>query len=65
MDKKQLIKAIAYLLGAIATALLMVFGLSGCSASRVITTRAESVQRGDTLSIIQTKTIETYTGEKK
>lgn len=36
-----------------------------CQVHRIITTTAESIQRGDTATIIQTKTIESYVGEKK
>lgn len=34
MNKEQIIKAVAYLLGAIATALLIAFGLSSCGITR-------------------------------
>lgn len=65
MKKTNLKKAIVYICGAIATALSILWGLTSCSVSRSVTTSAESYQRGDTSCIIQTKTIETYTGEKK
>lgn len=58
-------KAIVYLVGAIATALAMAWGLTSCQVSRIVTTSAESYNRGDTAVIIQTKTTETYTGQKK
>ena len=64
MEKKNIIKAIIYFLTAIATALGIAFGLSSCQVSRTVTTSAESIQRGDTSFVIQTKTIETYTGKK-
>ena len=57
-------KAVVYLVGAIATALGILFGLSSCTAVRTITTSAESKQFGDTSVVIQTKTIEQYTGTK-
>lgn len=57
-------KAIIYLVSAIATALGILFGLSSCTAVRTITTTAESKQVGDTSIVIQTRTIEQYTGIK-
>lgn len=64
MDNKSVKKAIVYLVGAIATALAMAWGLTSCQVSRIVTTSAESHNRGDTTVIIQTKTTETYTGRK-
>ena len=64
MEKKNIIKAIIYILTAIASALGIAFGLSSCQVSRTVITSAESIQRGDTSLVIQTKTIETYTGKK-
>lgn len=58
-------KAIIYLAGAIATALGILFGMTSCQVSRNITTTAESYNKGDTVMLIQTKTVETYTGTKK
>lgn len=57
-------KAIVYLVSSIATALAIVWGLTSCQVSRIVTTSAESHNRGDTTVIIQTKTTETYTGRK-
>lgn len=57
-------KAIIYLLGAIATALGILWGITSCTAVRTITTTAESKQVGDTSIVIQTRTIEQYTGTK-
>lgn len=65
MKKENIAKAVAYILTAIATAIGIAFGLSSCQVSRIVTTSAESHQKGDTTLIIQTKTIETYTGTKK
>lgn len=58
-------KAIIYLVSAIATALGILWGMTSCQVSRNITTSAESYNKGDTVMLIQTKTIETYTGTKK
>lgn len=65
MEKKNLIKAIAYVLAALGSALLIAFGLSSCQVTRSITNEAKSIQRGDTSVVIQTKTIETYQGKKQ
>lgn len=65
MERKNLIKAIASLLVALASALLIAFGLQSCQVTRTVTTSAESHQKGDTTLIIQTKTIESYHGSKE
>lgn len=62
--KNEYKKAIIYLITAAATALSIAWGLSSCTVMRQVTTSAESVQKGDTSVVIQTKTIETYTGKK-
>ena len=36
--------------------------LSGCNVTRTVTTTAQTIQRGDTTTVIMTKTIETYDG---
>lgn len=62
--KVNLKKAIIYLITSAATALSIAWGLSSCTVMRQVTTSAESIQKGDTAVVIQTKTIETYTGKK-
>lgn len=57
-------KAIIYLLGALATALGIAWGMTSCTVSRQVTTTAEYFNRGDTVVNIQSRTIETYTGTK-
>lgn len=57
-------KAIIYIVGALATALSILWGMTSCTAVRTITTTAESKQIGDTSIVIQTRTIEQYTGTK-
>lgn len=64
MKKENIVKAVAYGLSALATALLIAFGLSSCQVIRTITTEATSVQKGDTSVVIQTKTIESYNAKK-
>ena len=59
-SKKQF-EAIAaiILLVVIALALLM----SSCNVTRTVTTTAQTIQRGDTTTVIMTKTIESYDGK--
>ena len=65
MDKKQIIKIIVSVLIAALTALGTALGLSSCTATRVVSTTASYVQRGDTTTTIMTKTTETYHGERE
>ena len=57
-------KAIIYLVSSLAIALSILWGMTSCTAVRTITTTAESKQIGDTSIVIQTRTIEQYTGTK-
>lgn len=64
-DKKQKLgKALYIIVTALGAAIAVLFGLQSCQVNRTITTSAESYQKGDTALVIQTKTIETYTGSK-
>ena len=46
--------------------ILMIFILaclmSSCNVTRTVTTTAQTIQRGDTTTVIMTKTIESYDG---
>ena len=42
--------------------LILAAVLSGCNVTRTITTTAQTIQRGDTTTVIMTKTIEQYDG---
>lgn len=64
MEKSKIIKAVIYLLGAIGTAIGILFGMSSCNVTRTITNSAESYSRGDTAVTIVTKTIESYNAVK-
>lgn len=64
VDSNRLKKAILYMLGAISTALGILWGMTSCTVTRQVTTSAEYFNRGDTVVNIQSKTIETYTGTK-
>ena len=65
MTKQQIIKLIISVLLAALTALGAAFGLQSCTATRVVSTTASYIQRGDTTTTIMTKTTETYRGEKQ
>lgn len=58
-------KAIVAAVAAIASVLSILFGLSSCSVVRTVTTEAQTINRGDTVVQITTKTIESYSGEKR
>ena len=60
LSKKQFeVTALIIVLTIIAIALL----LSGCNVTRTVTTTAQTIQRGDTTTVIMTKTIESYDGK--
>lgn len=60
LTKKQFeVTALIIVLTIIAIALL----LSGCNVTRTVTTTAQTIQRGDTTTVIMTKTIESYDGK--
>ena len=56
--KKYVKQIILTLLAALAIGLSVM--LTGCNVTRTITTTSSSVKRGDTIVIIQSKTIESY-----
>ena len=47
---------------AVAAIIAAVLAFTSCNVTRTVTTSAQTIQRGDTTTIIQTKTIETYDG---
>jgi len=51
--------AVIIVLLIVAIALLM----SSCNVTRTVTTTAQTIQRGDTTTVIMTKTIESYDGK--
>ncbi len=65
MSKQQIIKIIISVLIAALTAFGAAFGLSSCNVTRTITTRSETIQKGDSTVVIQTKTVEQYDASKK
>lgn len=64
MDKTKIIKTIIYLLGAIATAIGILFGVTSCQAVRTIENKSEFYKKGDTAVMITTKTVESYNASK-
>ena len=65
MNKTQIIKIVISVLIAALTALGAALGLQSCTATRVVSTSASYVQRGDTTTTIMTKTIERYEGTRE
>ena len=43
--------------------IFLAFLLSGCNVTRTVTTTAQTIQKGDTTTVIMTKTIESYDGK--
>lgn len=62
--KTSVKRAIVYIVGAIATALSILFGLSSCTVVRTISTSAETINKGDTVVQVTTKTVESYNATK-
>jgi len=48
---------------AVLSLLLTACLLNSCNVTRTVTTTAQTVQRGDTTTVIMTKTIESYDGK--
>ena len=65
MSKEQIIKIVISVLIAALTALGAALGLQSCTATRVVSTSASYVQRGDTTTTIMTKTTERYNAKKQ
>ena len=65
MTREKIIKIVISVLIAALTALGAAFGLSSCNVTRTITTRSETLHKGDSTVIIQSKTIEQYDASKK
>ena len=63
--KDNIKKAIVAGVTASATVLAILFGLSSCTVTRVVSTDSSYVQSGDTSRTITVKTIETYTAKKQ
>ncbi|MBO7546334.1 MAG: hypothetical protein J6T19_06500 [Paludibacteraceae bacterium] len=58
---KHQFEAIAAIILLVIVALALL--LSSCNVTRTVTTTAQTIQRGDTTTVIMTKTIESYDGK--
>ena len=58
-DLKCFERAVAWVGGLVLFGLVIV-ALSSCNVTRTVTTTAQTIQRGDTTTVIMTKTIEQY-----
>ena len=58
---KHQFEAIAAIILLVVIALALL--LSSCNVTRTVTTTAQTIQRGDTTTVIMTKTIESYDGK--
>lgn len=63
-SKETMLKALKYFAEAVVVTIAIAFGLTSCNVTRTITTESNSIQKGDTSVIIQTKTIESYNAIK-
>ena len=58
-DHKRFERAVAWFGGLVLFGLVIV-ALTSCNVTRTVTTTAQTIQRGDTTTVIMTKTIEQY-----
>ena len=61
-ERKFFEGAVSVLIGIILL-VLIASALSSCNVTRTVTTTAQTIQRGDTTTVIMTKTIESYDGK--
>ena len=52
-----------YLVIAVLSLIAAACALCSCNVTRTVTTTAQTIQRGDTTTVIMTKTIESYDGK--
>ena len=50
-------------LGFVLALIIALAFLTSCNVTRTVTTTAQTIQRGDTTTVIMTKTIESYDGK--
>lgn len=65
MTKKEIAKLILEIIIAAATAALTALGLTSCNVTKVVSTKAQYFQSGDTTTTIITKTTESYDAKKQ
>jgi competence protein ComGC len=58
---KRQFEAIAVIIVVLIVAIALL--MSSCNVTRTVTTTAQTIQRGDTTTVIMTKTIESYDGK--
>ena len=62
-DERKFFEGLVSVLIGIAILILIGVALSSCNVTRTVTTTAQTIQRGDTTTVIMTKTIESYDGK--
>ena len=61
--EKDCLGRVIGVLTALAIVALCLMAFNSCNVTRTVTTTAQTVQRGDTTTVIMTKTIESYDGK--
>ena len=61
-DGRKIFNGVRAVVIALAVIALICVAFSSCNVTRTVTTTAQTIQRGDTTTVIMTKTIETYDG---
>ena len=61
--EKDCLGRVIGILTALAIVALCLMAFNSCNVTRTVTTTAQTVQRGDTTTVIMTKTIESYDGK--
>ena len=62
-EEKDCLGRVAGIVTALAIVVLCILAFESCNVTRTITTTAQTIQRGDTTTVIMTKTIESYDGK--
>ena len=62
-DERKFFEGVVSVFIGIVILILIGFALSSCNVTRTVTTTAQTIQRGDTTTVIMTKTIESYDGK--
>ena len=61
--EKDCLGRVIGVLTALAIVALCLMAFNSCNVTRTVTTTAQTIQRGDTTTVIMTKTIESYDGK--
>jgi uncharacterized protein YoxC len=62
-EEKDCLGRVAGIVTALAIVVLCILAFESCNVTRTVTTTAQTVQKGDTTTVIMTKTIESYDGK--